>query len=113
MKPFPLIRIRGVLIPSGARVTLLTVRAPRGVDIVVRCRGVDCPRRRFKPRPGVRRLRPFERELRAGTRLEITVSKPGFLGKRTVIVIRSGAAPSRSDRCVDPATQRVMRCPSA
>jgi hypothetical protein len=67
--------------------------------------------RRFTPRPGIRRLRPFERELRAGTRIEITVVKLGFIGKRTVFVIRRGAAPRRSDGCVDSATQRVVQCP--
>lgn len=112
LKPFPVIRMRGLLVQSGARVTLLSVRAPRGVRIVVRCRGADCPVRRYTARPAVRRLRPFEREFRAGTRLEITVTKPGLIGKRTVFVIRTGAAPRRSDRCVDPETQRVMRCPS-
>jgi hypothetical protein len=111
LEPFPLIRIKGRLTARGARVTLLSIRAPRGVRIIVSCRGRDCPVRRFAARRAVHRLRAFERELRAGTRLEITVIKAGFIGKRTVFVVRRGAAPSRSDRCVNSGTQRDMRCP--
>src|SRR3954469_20435530 len=36
LDPFPVVRVLGVLTPSGARLTLLTVRAPRDVRIVVR-----------------------------------------------------------------------------
>jgi hypothetical protein len=110
LKPFPVVRIKGVLTARGARVSLLTVRAPRGVRITVACRGRDCPVRRFVPRAGARRLRPFERELRAGTRLEISVTKPGYIGKFTVIVIRRNAAPWRSDRCLEPGAKRAVRC---
>src|SRR3954447_21493339 len=110
LKPFPVIRIKGRLTPAGARVTLLSVRAPRGVRIAVVCRGASCGRHRFRPPPGVRRLRPFERELRAGTRLEIAVTRPGYVGKLTVIVIRREAAPWRSDRCLVPGEKRAVRC---
>src|SRR3954452_15427954 len=112
LNPFPVVRIRGVLVADGARVTLLSVRAPRGVRIDVHCRGRACPMRYFTPGAGVNRLRPFERELRAGTRLEIVVVKPGFIGKRTVFVIRRHAAPRRSDSCVNSDTQKAVRCPS-
>ena len=43
MQPFPVIRIRGKLTPGGARVTLLTVKAPRGASISLRCFGRSCP----------------------------------------------------------------------
>ncbi len=112
-KPFPVVRIKGLLTRRGARVTLLSVRAPRGVQIAVVCRGRDCPSRRFTPAAGVRRLRRFERDLRAGTRLELSITKPGYIGKRTVIVIRRGRAPWRSDRCLAPDTRRVVPCAPA
>ena len=111
LDPFPLVRIRGRFTPSGARVTLLTVRAPRGVTIVVRCRGVSCPVRRLARPASLTRLRRFERVLRAGTRLEIVVTKPGYIGKWTTIVIRRGAPPRRSDRCVYPGARRAAACP--
>jgi hypothetical protein len=59
------------------------------------------------------RLRRFERALRAGTRLEIVVTKRGYIGKWTTIVIRRGAPPRRSDRCVYPGARRAAACPKA
>ena len=111
LRPVPVIRIKGVLTASGARITLLTVRAPSGARLVVLCRGRDCPVRRYAPRRPVRRLSRFERSLRAGTRIEVMVLKAGYVGKRTVIVIRRGAAPRRTDGCASAAERRV-RCPS-
>lgn len=111
LRPFPVVRIKGELTETGARVSLLSVRAPTGARISVRCRGTDCPIRRYVPPPRTRRLRPFERELRAGTRLEIRVTRAGFIGKYAAIVIRRGAAPWRSDRCLQPGRSRPVECP--
>jgi hypothetical protein len=105
--------VRGALTPTGARITLLSVRAPRGAQISVVCRGRDCPVRRFAAAPGAARLRTFERDLRAGTRLEVSVGKRGYVGKLTVIVIRLHAPPWRSDRCLKPGAKRAVRCTTA
>lgn len=113
LDPFPVVRIRGSLTRSGARVTLLTVRGPRDVEILVRCRYGSCPRRRLAVTARMTRLRPFERALRAGTRLDIKVVRPGWIGKWTVITIRRGAAPRRKDRCVYPGGLRPVQCPPA
>jgi hypothetical protein len=113
LDPFPVVRIKGRFTPTGVRVTRLVVRAPRGVRIAATCRGRDCPVRRFRPAAGVSRLRPFERSLRAGTRLQVTVTKPGYVGKVTIIVIRRHRAPWRSDRCLEPDATRAVRCAAA
>ncbi len=111
LDPFPVVRIRGRLTETGARVSLFTVRASRGVRTVARCRGASCPVRRLT-RYGARvRLRPLERHLRAGTRLEIRVTTPGRIGKWTRILIRRGAAPRRSDRCLFPGDPSPEPCP--
>jgi hypothetical protein len=110
LRPFPVVRVKGVLTARGARITLLSVRAPKGVRVIVRCRGRDCPLRRYAPQRAVRRLKRFERALRGGTRLDIKLVKPGYIGKRTLLVIRRGAAPLRTDGCVDSATLRSTRC---
>ena len=110
--PFPTIRIRGRLTRTGARVTLLTVRAPRGARISARCYGRSCPPRRLAVVAAVKRLKRFERRLRAGTRLVIKITKPGFIGKWSVITIRRGRPPRRSDRCVYPEGRRPVRCPT-
>ena len=114
LRPFPVVRIRGWLTSVGARVTLLTVRAPRGVQIAARCRGRSCPVRRFARTASVTRtrLRPLQRGLRAGTRLDITVRKTGYIGKWTTIVIRRGRPPARADRCVYPGARRPAPCPA-
>jgi hypothetical protein len=113
LHPFPTIRIRGRLTKTGARVTLLTVRGPRGVRIAARCRGGSCPARRLAVAASVTRLQRFERRLRAGTRLEIKVTKPGYIGKWSIITIRRGRPPARLDRCVYPGGRRPVRCPRA
>src|SRR3954469_23262411 len=66
LRPFPVVRIRGALTADGARVSLLSVRGPKGARVTVVCRGRDCPVRRFGPVDVVRRLHRFERKLRAG-----------------------------------------------
>jgi hypothetical protein len=113
LDPFPVVRIRGVLTRGGARVTLLTVRGPRDVRIFVRCSRGSCPRRQLAVAATMTRLRLFEGALRAGTRLEIKVVRPGWIGKWTVITIRRGAAPRRRDGCLDPGGLRPVRCPAA
>jgi hypothetical protein len=61
----------------------------------------------------VTRVARFERSLRAGTRLVITVVKDDRIGKHTVIVIRRGKAPLRTDRCLVPGQRRASACPAA
>lgn len=112
LSPFPVVRVKGLLTTGGARVTLLSVRAPRGSQVRVRCRGTDCPVRTYTAPTSTGRLRPFERVLRAGTRLEIRVTKPGYIGKSTLIVIRRQDEPKRTDRCLPPGARRAVRCPA-
>ena len=66
MSPRPVVRIRGWVTPRGVRVTALTVRAPSGARIAVRCRGASCPRARWAHAASLVRLIPFQRRLRAG-----------------------------------------------
>jgi hypothetical protein len=109
MRPAPIVRIAGALTPRGARVTLLSVRAPRGAKITLRCTG-GCPRRALAVATALTRLRAFERDLNAGTRLVIRVTRPGYVGKHTLIRIRRGKPPSRIDRCLYPGSNTPRRC---
>ena len=113
MKPFPVVRISGRLTASGAQITRLTVRAPRGASIAARCSGASCPVRSFAQAASLGRLRTFERYLRAGTRLNIVVRKPKRIGKWTTITIRRGAPPRRVDRCSYPGLGKPAGCPAA
>jgi hypothetical protein len=114
MHPVPVVRIKGRLTATGARVTLLTVRAPRGARITLRCSGRGCRANRWSGRASrLTRLRTGEGNLRAGTRLVISVTRAGFIGKRTVIVIRRKRMPLRTDGCLAPGSTRTMTCPSS
>jgi hypothetical protein len=118
MRPFPIVRIRGWLTPRGARVTVLTVRAPRGARIKVRCTGRGCPRRSLaRSTAGARsaalvHLRPYERHLSGSLRIEISVTRTGYVGKRTVILLRRGKAPARRDLCLYPGARKAKVCPA-
>jgi hypothetical protein len=112
LRPFPVIRIKGRLTKRGARITLLTARAPRGSRIAAACEGRGCPVRNLARIAALSRLRPFERELLAGTRLSFTVTRPGAIGKWTEILIRKGAPPRRRDGCLNSNTMRHWRCPA-
>lgn len=114
IKPFPEVRMRGKLTRRGERVTLLTVRAPKSARVVIRCKGQSCPTGRWAPakrKKQLTRARTFERSLRAGTRISVTVSRPRYIGKRTIFVIRKGRVPKRVDNCIN-SRGRVTRCPA-
>ena len=113
MRPFPVVRIRGYFARNGARITLLSVRGPRSAQISVRCLGVGCPISTLALSSAPARLHPFERFLPAGTRLQISVAKPGRIGKYASFLIRAHRAPMRTDRCLLPGRSRPTRCPAS
>jgi PKD repeat protein len=116
ISPFPIVRIRGRLTAHGARILLLTVRAPNGATVVAKCKGRGCPRgkaasqRAVVRRGGKVRIRAFERNLRSGTRLVIYVMQKGRIGKYTRFTIRAGKSPARKDLCVTGS--KAIRCPA-
>ena len=116
MRPFPTVRISGRLTKTGADIQRLTVKAPNGVRITLTCSGRACPLREVSQATAGGRawhIPQFERELRAGTRLTITIAKAGYMTKVTTIAIRRGKAPTRSDQCRAPDSARLTRCPRA
>jgi hypothetical protein len=113
IRPKPVVRVRGRLTANGARITSMTVKAPRGVKITASCTGSGCPTHRFsRTAARLTHLSTFERVLRAGTRITIRISKPGgYISKVTVLEIRRGSAPMRRDGCLWPAKKKLQRCP--
>lgn len=118
---FTRLRIRGAGKPPvrGPRawIRLLTVRAPRGALVEVRCKGKGWPFRVSRvraPRGGtgattlVRIKRMHGRSLRAGTLLEIRVTAGGRVGKHVAFRFRARQAPVRKDGCCS----RAGRAPS-
>jgi hypothetical protein len=105
----------------GVKISLLTVQAPVGATVTVKCRGIGCPTKsetvvvasRAKSKPGavLITLRRFERPLHAGAILVIEVSDHGEIGKFTRFVIHHGKLPSRQDLCLNPVGVPIQ-CPS-
>jgi hypothetical protein len=124
MAPFPVVRIAGVLTTSGVKLSVITAQAPPGARVRVTCRGRGCPTRSEsllvgsssgKRKAGMVLLafRRFERSLTAGVVLEITISKPGWIGKHTRFTIRRGKPPTRIDGCVDETGLKPIPCPTS
>lgn len=114
MTPFPVVRLAGEVIRNGARIETLSVRAPAGAQVVVRCSGARCPDRQLAKRSGRRpvRFRKLERFLPAGTSLAVLVRRAGQIGKYTRFQIRNGRVPKRTDSCLFPGTSAGARCPA-
>ncbi len=124
MSPFPIIRITGKVTRKGARIKRLTVRAPFGATINVRCRGRGCPfrrKRRTVARAGrakaptkTIRIKQLERRLlRAGVSVKVWVSRQGEVGKYTRFRIRKGKPPVRTDLCIEPGSTAPLECPAS
>ena len=113
--PFPVVRIRARIIGATVYIDLLTVRAPKGTTVRLRCSGRSCPvgRARTRVRSASKpvRFRRIERRLVRGTVIRIFVTKPGAIGKYTRFLLRAAAAPSRVDLCLPPGSLRPARCP--
>jgi PKD repeat protein len=116
LSPFPIVRIRGLILRGSVRISLLSVVAPRGATVRILCRGRSCAKKSVKRRvaSGKRsvRFRTLERRMRKGTFIQVFVTAPGVIGKYTSFTIRSKAAPSRHDRCVNPGHSKPVSCPA-
>jgi PKD repeat protein len=116
LSPFPVVRIRGVILRGSARLNLLSVKAPSGARVKVICHGPGCPKKKsvvLRVASGKTsvRVRSLERRLRSGAIIEVFVTAPGRIGKYTRITIRSNAAPARRDLCLQPDESKPGACP--
>ncbi len=114
MSPVPLVRMSGELTTFGARVTVLSVRAPKAAKVRIRCSG-SCPRKTWtatKRKRTVTRVGVFERVWNSGTKLTVTITRRGYIGKRTAFTIRRGKAPLRKDTCLSPTSGKTQKCPA-
>jgi PKD domain len=125
MQPFPVVRIAGAITPEGARIKLLTVQAPAGARITIRCHGGGCRTKsesrsarasstgKQKAAAVLLSFSRFARGYRAGARLEILVLKPGEIGKYTVFKVRRHKLPVRQDACMVAADSNPISCASS
>jgi hypothetical protein len=124
LSPFPVVQMAGRVTRRGTRIRL-SVIAPDGATISIRCRGRGCPLRRqtriarsdpVASADGTRfiRLRRLERRrLRPGAVVKIFVTKPGMIGKYARFKMRRGKPPRRSDSCVAPGATAPIACPAS
>ena len=114
LSPAPFLRFTGLVLSNGARVRVLSVRAPKGALVTVLCKGRGCPAKQRRKRAKGRavRFKTYERFLRAGIRLDIYVRKANTIGAFTRYKIRAGKGPIRIDRCLPPGskTKPKKRC---
>jgi PKD repeat protein len=109
-----LIELQGRLSGKFTRVRRLLVRAPVGSKIIVRCLGKRCPKRVTKMSKGSKKLRfkKLERRFRPKTKLIVSVTKDGFIGKQTSWTMRRRKAPLRQDLCLNPGAKAATPCPA-
>ncbi len=109
------VRIRGVAGGGRVRVALLSVQAPRGSMIRVRCAGRGCPIRETtslsRSARSVVRFARFERNLRVGTVIRVLVTRSGRIGKYTRFALVRNRSPSRADQCVRHGRTKPFPCP--
>jgi PKD domain len=113
--PFPIVRLVGSVTHVGTRIRVLEVRAPRGAQAVVRCRGRGCPVKRVKKAVGRAPVRfaALERLMPAEVLLEVLVRRADRIGKYTRFKLRGNRRPQRADGCLWPGTARMAPCPEA
>ena len=123
MQPFPIVRFAGSQTSYGARLKLLTVQAPIGASVQVKCVGRGCKTKsesrvvaastKSKPVSGAVTLSfaRFERALRAGVTLQVRVTMSGQIGKFTSFTVRRGKLPVRKDQCVLTTSSKPFTCP--
>jgi PKD repeat protein len=106
---------RFLLFRRDTKVKSLRVRAPAGSKISVRCLGKkNCPKPMTKTSKGSKKL-PFkklQRKFRPKTKLIITVTKSGFIGRQTTFTMRRRKPPLRRDLCLNPGAKTATPCPS-
>ncbi len=112
LSPFPVVRIAGRTTRRGVRIKLLSIDAPPGSTVQVRCRGRSCPFTSSVRTAKFVRVRRLERKLRAGVTVRVYVSSTTAIGKYTVFKIRKRQSPLRSDACLMPGSLRPAVCPS-
>jgi hypothetical protein len=112
LSPFPVIRIAGRTTRRGVRIRLLSVDAPPGSTVQVRCKGRGCPFKASVRTAKVVRVRRLERRLRAGVTVRVYVTSSTAIGKYTVFKIRKAQTPLRADACLMPGSLRPVACPS-
>jgi hypothetical protein len=114
IKPKPVITLSGRYTSTGAVITRFTVKAPKGATTTLACSKGTCPAKQQTIKGGhTTHLTKFEKKtLKAGTRIQLTVARKGYVSEVSIITIRSKSKPSRSDSCILPGKKTRQKCPA-
>jgi hypothetical protein len=115
LSPFPIVRVVGSVTERGTEIHLLSVRAPKGAKVLVRCLGRGCPIEHVKKvvARGPVTFGALKRLMPAGVVLEVLVHRGDTIGKYTRYKLRRNRRPLRADGCLWPGTTRIAPCPGA
>jgi hypothetical protein len=115
LSPFPIVRLVGSVTEVGTEIHLLSVRAPKGAQVLVRCLGRGCPIRHAKKvvSRGPVTFGALKRLMPAGVVLEVLVHRGDSIGRYTRFKLRRNRRPQRADGCLRPGTTRMAPCPEA
>jgi PKD repeat protein len=115
LSPFPIVRLVGSVTEAGTEIHLLSVRAPKGAQVLVRCLGRGCPVKHVKKVVGRRPVTfgALKRLMPAGVVLEVLVQRGDSIGKYTRFRLRWNRRSQRADGCLWPGTTRMAPCPEA
>jgi hypothetical protein len=93
--------------------SLIVKGVTKGATVAVKCAGRGCPARSFTKRnaKGSVSLKPYVgKALKAGIRLTVTVSKPGFVSMIKTVTIRPSKAPKIVTTCLAPGAKKAKSC---
>ena len=113
LNPAPLVRVVGVPTSRGSQLSLISVLAPKGAHVGVRCKGGACPykHKRFTSKGKRVILRALSGSYVEGNVIEIRVTRFETMGKITRLRVRAGKRPARLDRCIVPGRpNKPVRC---
>jgi hypothetical protein len=112
LKPRPKITISGKYGAKSTKIKRFTVKAPKHTKVKITCKGKGkCVVRKTAVKSGrTSHVKRFERTLRVGTKLTVTVSRKGYVSNVTVITIRARHSPKRADSCLAPGKKKPQKC---
>jgi PKD repeat protein len=114
------IRMAGSVAGELTTLTSVSMLAPKGAVLAVRCAGGGCPSKSsfqlHMKKARSLRLPQLQRTFRAGAHITIVVTKKGFVPKRIRVTFRRGRPPLRVEQCLMPGTRkgqtRAEPCPA-
>ena len=107
---FAVVRVRGTTTRRGARLTSITVDAPRGSKVRLLCGRRSCQAHRVARSATITTFTRFRRAFRAGQTVRVLITKSGMIGRHVQLKIRRGRPPLRQDLCLANGSVRPVRC---